>query len=256
MSNNNVIPFTGKKLMSNCPVMVMDGETTDHMARLSFSMTAMQSSLRQKPSVLQYDDWVKTMFSSTQMVRLSVLDVRLRNRFIDAFECGGLTLTRWLNEARYLSQLPLCDIVVTYNRYDEFNGWVDVDRPAIRFNLGKGVSITQESFLLGEGSDYPETAPEDYRKSNMGCVEIDDIWINFKGEDKRKLVIEPALAAGLADCFYLDALAWGGGWEAERTEKETTFCFLETVSKKHIKRWALSFNTAYYTVLLNKDILK
>lgn len=253
MSENNVVPFTGKKLMSNYPATTMNSETTDHMARLSFSMTAMQSSLRRKPNVLQYDDWVKTMIGSTQMVRLGVLDVRLRNRFFDAFESGGLTLTRWLNEARYLSQLPLCDIVVDYSHYDEFNGWVDVDRPTMRFNLGKGVSIIQESFLLGKESEYPETALEDYRKSNVGCVEIDDIWDSCNA-DLRGSIIEPRLVEQLADCFYLDALACGGGWEVERTEKETTFCFLEAITPKHIKRWTLSFNNEYYTLFLTGDI--
>lgn len=253
MSENNVVPFTGKKLMSDYPTTTTNSETTDHMTRLSFSLTAMQSSLRWKPSVLQYDDWVKTMISSTQMVRLGVLDVRLRNRFIDAFECGGLTLTRWLNEARYLSQLPLCDIVVDYGHYDEFNGWVDVDRPTIRFNLGKGISIIQESFLLGKESEYPETALEDYRKSNVGCVEIDDIWDSCNA-DLRGSIIEPRLVEQLADCFYLDALACGGGWEVERTEKETTFCFLEAVTPKHIKRWTLSFNNECYTLFLTGDI--
>lgn len=254
MSNNNVIPFTGKKLMSNCPVMVMDCETTDQMTRVSFSMTAMQSSLRLRPASLQTDDWLSTMFGSTPTVMSGVLDVRVRNRFIDAFKCGGLTLSRWLNEVRYLSQLPLCDIVATYDHYEEFNGWADVDRPAIRFNLGKGISIIQESFLLGEGSDYPETAVEDYRKSNVGCVEIDEIYDHCSDDALRKLTVEVQLVEHLADCFYLDALAWGGGWEVEITEKETTFCFLEAVTAKHIKRWALSINNEYYSVFLNGDI--
>lgn len=253
MSNNNVIPFTGKKLMSNCPVMVMDCETTDQMTRVSFSMTAMQSSLRLRPASLQTDDWLSTMFGSTPTVMSGVLDVRVRNRFIDAFKCGGLTLSRWLNEVRYLSQLPLCDIVATYDHYDEFNGWIDVDRPTIRFNLGKGISIIQESFLLGKESEYPETALEDYRKSNVGCVEIDDIWDSCNA-DLRGSIIEPRLVEQLADCFYLDALACGGGWEVERTEKETTFCFLEAVTPKHIKRWTLSFNNECYTLFLTGDI--
>jgi hypothetical protein len=68
------------------------------------------------------------------------------------------------------------------------------------------------------------------------------------------LTVEVQLVEHLADCFYLDALAWGGGWEVEITEKETTFCFLEAVTAKHIKRWALSINNEYYSVFLNGDI--
>lgn len=253
MSENNVVPFTGKKSMSNSISAVIDNEIIENIKRISFSMTAMQTSLRGRPTKLLNDDWLLDMFNSTPTISLGVIDAKLHNRFTTCFHCGGITLARWLNEVRYLSQLPLCGIVVSYNHYDEFNGWVNVDCPAIRFNLGKGVSITQESFLLGEGSDYPETAPEDYRKSNVGCVEIDDIWDSCNA-DLRGSIIEPQLVEQLADCFYLDALACGGGWEVERTGEETTFCFLEAITPKHIKRWTLSFNNECYTLFLTGDI--